>query len=139
MHAPVPVADELSAPFWDGVANNQLLIQRCADCRRYFYPPVKACAACESKQLVFEEVSGRGTVFSYSEIVSGARHPYFKSITPYLVGVVELEEQEGLHMFSNFPGSTLADLTVGAKVQVEFEEIAPGHSIPQFRCVGSDK
>ena len=136
MHAPTPVSDELSAPFWEAVRDKRLEVQRCGDCRRYSYPPTRICAACSSGNLAYEQVSGRGTVFSYSETVSGARHPYFASITPYLVGLVSLEEQEGLMMCSNFPGATLAELSVGARVEVEFQEITPDATIPQFRLAG---
>src|SRR6516164_11631782 len=133
LHAPIPVADEVSAPFWEGVRAGKLLLQRCGDCQRWQYPPDGTCSSCSSANIVFEEVSGRGTVYSYSQTVSGARHPYFQNISPYLVGQVELEEQEGLLMCSNFPGATLGDLDVGAPVEVEYQQITPEAVIPQFR------
>jgi uncharacterized OB-fold protein len=111
-------------------------MQRCMHCRRYSYPPAAACIECSSLDRAFEQVSGRGSVFAYSETVSGARHPYFESITPYLVGLVELEEQDGLLMCTNFPGARLSDLSVGDKVEVEFQEIAPNIVIPQFHLAG---
>lgn len=85
------------------------------------------------------EVSGRGTVYSFTETVSGARHPYFQSISPYLVGMVQLDEQEGLIFASNFPGSEYADLEIGAPVEVEFQELADGAVIPQFRLRGAQQ
>ncbi|MDP1736198.1 MAG: zinc ribbon domain-containing protein [Caulobacter sp.] len=133
LHPPLPVADDLSQAFWEGVNERRLLVQRCAACRRFQFPPDASCASCSSTELSFEEVSGRGAVFSFTETVSGARHPYFQSISPYLVGLVQLEEQEGLIFASNFPGSEYADLEIGAPVDVEFQEIAEGAVIPQFR------
>jgi len=133
LHPPLPVADDLSKPFWEGIKHRKLLVQRCAACRRYQFPPNASCACCSSSALSFEEVSGRGTVYSFTETVSGARHPYFQSISPYLVGLVQLEEQEGLIFASNFPGSNYADLEIGAAVEVEFQEIADRAVIPQFR------
>ena len=108
-------------------------MQRCADCQRLQFPPDAVCDACNSVRLVFEEVSGRGTVHSYSQTISGARHPYFQSIAPYLIGHVELVEQDGLLMCSNFPGAQLEDLYVGAPVEVEYQEIGQHAVIPQFR------
>jgi len=133
LHPPLPVADALSKPFWEGIKHRKLLVQRCAACRRLQFPPNASCASCSSSALSFEEVSGRGSVYSFTETVSGARHPYFQSISPYLVGLVQLEEQEGLILASNFPGSNYADLKIGAPVEVEFQEIADGAVIPQFR------
>ena len=133
LHPPLPVADDLSKPFWEGVKRRKLLVQRCAECHRFQFPPNASCDSCSSKKLSFEEVSGRGTVYSFTETVSGARHPYFQSISPYLVGLVQLEEQEGLIFASNFPDSKYADIEFGAPVEVEFQEIADGVVIPQFR------
>jgi hypothetical protein len=47
--------------------------------------------------------------------------------------MVQLDEQEGLVLVSNFPGSKYADLEIGAPVEVEFQELADGVVIPQFR------
>jgi len=137
LHPPLPVADDLSKPFWEGVNEGKLLVQRCAACQRLQFPPDASCASCSSTALSFEQVSGRGAIYSFTEMVSGARHPYFQSISPYLVGLVQLDEQEGLIFASNFPGSKYADLEIGAPVEVEFQEIADGAVIPQFRlCAG---
>jgi uncharacterized OB-fold protein len=137
LHPPLPVADEISKPYWAGVQDRKLLVQRCAKCERLQFPPDAVCASCSSGDLVFEEMSGRGTVFSFSETVSGARHPYFQSISPYLVGMVQLDEQEGLIFPSNFPGSKYSDLAIGAPVEVEFQEVVDGVLIPQFRLCDS--
>jgi len=135
LHPPLPVADDLSAPFWEGVAERRLVVQACAQCQRLQFPFAARCASCSSSELSSQQVSGRGTVFSFTETVSGARHPYFQSISPYLVGQVQLDEQEGLIFVSNFPGSEYADLEVDAPVMVEFQEIDDGVLIPQFRLV----
>lgn len=135
LHPPLPVADKLSAPFWEGVKSGKLLVQACAQCRRLQFPFDATCESCSSTELSVQEVSGRGTVFSFTETVSGARHPYFQAISPYLVGHVQLDEQEGLLFASNFPGSMYADLKVGAPVMVEFHEITDDVFIPQFRLV----
>jgi hypothetical protein len=47
--------------------------------------------------------------------------------------MIALDEQEGLIFPSNFPGSQYSDLEIGAPVQVEFQEVADGALIPQFR------
>jgi len=135
LHPPAPVADELSAPFWEGVKAGKLLLQRCSQCRRLQFPPTASCTQCSGGEFSLEAVSGRGTVFSFTETVSGARHPYFQAASPYLVGEVELDEQEGLILVSNFPGSTYADLRIGAPVEVEFHTITDESVIPQFRLV----
>jgi len=133
LYPPLPVPDELSEPYWDGLKTGKLLVQRCSRCQHYQFPPKPACRACGSADLPFTEVSGRGKIFSFTETVSGARHPYFQSISPYLVGMVQLDEHEGLIFPSNFPGARYEDLAIGEPVQVQFQEFAQGTVIPQFR------
>jgi uncharacterized OB-fold protein len=131
---PIPVPDDITAPFWTAAAREGVLkIQRCADCGAYQQPPGAACGQCASADLAFEEVSGRGTVYAYTETHSGARHPAFAAKVPYLVGLVELAEQPGLLMHTNFPGATLEMLRTGVPVTVEFERLTDEISIPQFR------
>ena len=132
-HPPLPTPDVVSKPFWDAVNTGRLLVQRCGSCQRFQFPPKATCGACESVELSFERVSGRGTVYSFTETVSGARHPYFQSRTPYLAGLVQLEEQPDLVLASNFPGASFDDLSIGAPVEVVFQELDDGVFIPQFR------
>jgi uncharacterized OB-fold protein len=83
--------------------------------------------------LDFAPVSGAGRVYSYTETQSGARHPAFAAGTPYLVGLVELVEQENLLMYTNFPGASLPQMVVGADVVAVFEPINDQFKIVQFR------
>jgi uncharacterized OB-fold protein len=130
---PVPVPDDITAEFWAAARQGVLKVQRCADCGSYQQPPGAACRHCASADLTFERVSGRGTVYAYTETRSGARHPAFAAKVPYLVGLVELAEQRGLLMHTNFPGATLEALRTGVPVTVEFEQLTDEIWIPQFR------
>ena len=137
MTRPVPVADALSAPFWEAARNNILAVQRCAGCHRYQFPPNKLCVFCLGADLTFEPVSGKGTVESYSMTVSGARHPYFSGQAPYIVGVVELQEQKRLLIYANLTASDGTRIRCGAPAVVYFERIGDGVVIPQFRVATS--
>ena len=138
MHKPIPVGDELSQPFWDAANRRRLAIQRCQGCQRYYHPPVASCYDCHSPNLAYEAVSGRGTIYSFT-ITHDARQPAFQAIQPYPVVVVELEEQRELFLLSNMPGTQLDDIRSGAPVLVDFEQIADGHLIPQFKLVAPSR
>jgi uncharacterized OB-fold protein len=107
-------------------------VQRCGDCRTYSHPPVPVCATCLSTNLSFEPVSGKGVVVSFTEVHAGARHPYFVAQRPYRVGLVELREQEGLLMFTNFCGAPLEAFTIDSPVSVVFEQAGEDVALPQF-------
>ncbi len=69
---PQPVPDELTAPFWSAAANHKLVIQRCGRCTKFHAPASSECRHCGERYLVFEEVSGRGSVYSSCRIVDRA-------------------------------------------------------------------
>lgn len=131
---PVPVADELSAPFWNAARERRLVIQRCADCNYYNHPPRPFCDACLSQRLEFQPVSGRGTVYSFTVMhqrdVAGFEHE-----APFINIVVELEEQPMLMMVANLPITERDRVRVGAAAEVFFEERAADRIMPQFRIV----
>jgi uncharacterized OB-fold protein len=129
---PTPVSDPLSDFFWDGARQGRLLIQRCQRCGTYIHLPRPVCRSCRSFDLAPEEVSGRGTVYSFTE-THKAFHPFFVDRVPYLLASVELEEQVGLRLLTNLVGVAEPDARIGMDVQVEFEWLSPEVAIPVFR------
>ncbi len=130
---PLPEPDPLTRPFWDAVNERRLEIQRCTACSRYHHPPVALCA-CLCTELRWEPVSGRGRIHSWA-IARDTRLASFTDRLPYALASVELEEDAGVLLLSNVPGAALDELYIGMPVQVEFEQIAPGQLLPQFRPV----
>jgi hypothetical protein len=58
--------------------------------------------------------------------------PAFADDLPYVLALVELDEQPGLRMVTNIIDSELSEITAGAPVEVTFEQRGEW-SIPQFR------
>jgi uncharacterized protein len=131
---PVPVPDELSSPFWTAAQERRLVIQRCAACGYYNHPPRPFCDACSAQDLRFVPVSGRGVVYTFTVMhqrdVAG-----FEDDAPFINIVVELAEQPQLLMVSNLPIAQRAKVTIGAPVEVDFEDRGNGAVVPQFRIV----
>ena len=59
-------------------------------------------------------------------------HPGFKA--PYSVVLVELEE--GMRLISNMVDVGPEDVTIGMSVEVTFDDVAEGLTLPKFRKVG---
>ena len=131
---PIPAGDDLSRHFWEAASEDRLEIQRCQNCRRYHQPPVGICPFCHSVDLRYEAVSGLGTIYTYT-VTHDARTPAFAAVQPYAVVWVELDEQPRLRLISNMPGTPLDKVQIGSRVEVFFEEIEPGHKLPEFRLV----
>lgn len=130
---PVPDQhDPLTRPFWLAANERRLVIQQCQTCRRFYHPPVGLCWDCQSPDLLFTEVSGAGQVYSFA-VVRDQRQSAFDALVPYVVATVSLDDAPGVFLRSNLPGTAIEDVTSGMAVRVDFEEIAPGVNIPQFR------
>ena len=114
---PVPVADIDSAPFWAGLRRHQLLILRCDECRTFVHPPQASCPRCLSLAVTPEAVSGRGTVYSFT-VANREFAPGIKP--PYVVALVDLEDQVGLRLVTNLVNVAIGDVSIGMPVRVVF-------------------
>jgi uncharacterized OB-fold protein len=134
---PVPVPDDNSEGFWHSVAEGRLAIQRCAVCGEYSHPPTTICGRCHSvpPSLSFEAVSGAGTVVTWT-IVRQAFLPGFHADVPYVLVMVELEQQTGLTLVGRLVDGVDAPLRIGAAVDVVFEDRGPGAAVPAFALTG---
>jgi uncharacterized OB-fold protein len=129
---PIPIVDEISAPFWAAAREGKLLIQRCKDCGYYNHPPRSICDACLACALRFEPVSGRGAIYSFT-IMHQKDVAGFEQEAPFINIVVELVEQGLLLMAANLPINDRTRTRIGAPVAVWFEERGDGVVVPQFR------
>ena len=132
---PLPLADETSAGFWDAAKEGRLAIQRCAVCRRWNHAPSLACPSCGSLDLAYEDVSGRGTLFSWT-VLNEPPAPGFRDMVPLIVGVVELAEQPHLVLGANILEANPEELQLGMELEVIFEKVTDDCTLPQFRLAG---
>ena len=130
---PVPVPDERSAPFWEAAAEHVLTAARCSRCRAWVMPPDLTCPRCLSTDpaFVFEPVSGRGTVRSWT-VMRQSFLPGFAGDVPFVLVDVELAEQADLRMIGRLLDGPDAPLRVGDQVTAAFEDVAPGVSVPAW-------
>jgi len=131
---PAPAPDDISRFFWDGASQGRLLVQRCGACGRFQYPPDIVCTFCQSEDVHGTEVSGRGTLYSFV-VVDRAFHPGFVAHLPYVLALVELEEQPDLRLLANVVDADPGTLGIGMPVEVTFERRGDV-TMPQFRPAG---
>ena len=132
----IPVADELSKPFWDAVNERRLVLQNCTGCNKLQYPPQAACRVCGSADnLEWKEVEGRGHVSTYIVIEDGRLNRRMPD-QPYNLALVTLDEDTSVNFYSNLPGVPPYEVPVGTAVEVMFEEVAPDQLIHEWRVVG---
>jgi len=130
---PQPDPDVESVGFWEATARGEFALDRCRDCRRWQHPPVERCRQCGGP-TAFEPVAGTGTVFSYI-VMRRASVGGFEEHLPYVVALIELDDQPGLRFNGRIVGLDPAQIEIGQRVRAEILDVAPGGSyrIPVFR------
>ncbi len=126
----LPTPDGENQPFWDGLREDKLLIQRCTDCSGYFFYSRPFCPDCWSDQVEWVEASGKGTLYTYSVVYSNDLPP-FGGRVPYVAAVVDLEE--GPRIQTNIIDCEFDALAIGLPVEVAFHPISDDVTIPVFR------
>lgn len=131
-----PVPDEADKPFWDACNEGRLVIQNCTACNQLQHPPEAVCRKCGSADhQEWKQVSGRGKVHG-GMVVHDCRIGVMQPDQPFNVAIIELEEDPGVQLLSNLPGTTLDEIPHGATVQVEFQETpGNGQKVPEWRVI----
>jgi len=135
----LPAPDDDSTPFWEGCARGELLVQACASCGRRRIPPRPMCPVCRSFDDRWEQLSGRGTVWSFV-VAHPPLLPAYAAEAPYNVVVVALDEDPTLRMVGNIVTAADAPLdsvdpwsiTIGEPVQVVFAPAVDGIALPRW-------
>ena len=117
MERKLPLLTSENRPFWQGGEQGLLLISRCGACDRYFHPPAPVCPSCNSTEVAPQPVSGRGAVHSFT-INRQAWLPELAE--PYVVAIVQLDEQAGLRFVTNIVGMPPEEVEIGTRVRVVF-------------------
>jgi uncharacterized OB-fold protein len=131
------------ADYFAAAAEGRLLMRKCNACSLMHYPPATACPFCAEADFAWQEVSGKGTLYSY-ELVTQAIQPQFADWLPYPIAIIELDEQrgqptefDGLRLLTNLvnaDGDPEAEenFKIGDRVQVTFTKLADDFALPQF-------
>ncbi|WP_083745387.1 Zn-ribbon domain-containing OB-fold protein [Variovorax sp. KK3] len=136
---PVPEGDGLSKPYWTGLRENRLQVQRCGGCGTWQFGPEWLCHRCHRFDPEWVEVAPRGRIYSWERVWHPV-HACLKGHGPYLVVLVELPAAGGVRMLGNLLGDPMQDVAIGAEVEGVFEhhaEAEPPFTLMQWRCVGS--
>ena len=125
----LPLPDADTAFFWAATARHELAILRCDRCGHFVHYPRPACSSCGARALTPTRVSGRGTVHSFT--VTHRPVPGFEP--PFVVALIELEEQPGLRMVSNIIGIEPEDVRIEMQVEVSFQPATDEVWVPLFK------
>jgi uncharacterized OB-fold protein len=135
----LPAIDEVSEPFWEAARRGELVMQGCHACGRLRFPPRPMCPHCQSTEVIWLPVSGRGTIWSFV-VPYPPLLPDYAELAPYNVVVVALDEDPTLRMVGNLVTSADGPINevdpvtieIGAPVRVVFAKVSDDVSLPRW-------
>lgn len=118
---PAPIPDPVTQPFWEAAREGRLLIGRCRDTGRHFFPPRGVSPFTLSPNVELVEASGRGTLYSFTVM---------RTKEPYVPAMVELAE--GPRIFTNLVDIALAEIRIGMVLRLVWRASEAGPPVPLF-------
>ena len=94
---PLPVPTSITRPFWEAVRERRLVIQYDPDAKAYQFYPRAVSVTTGKRNLEWREVSGKGSVFSYT--VTHVPPAGFEDKAPYVIASIDLDE--GVRMLTH--------------------------------------
>ncbi len=127
---PLPHITLDSQAFWESCKAHELRLQQCSSCGKHRYYPSEACTFCTSLEYEWVPISGKGEIYSWT-LLERARGNPFEGETPFAIVLVTLDE--GPVMMSNLVGFEDAELQIGQRVVVDYEDVNDAVTLPIFR------
>ncbi|AEG19307.1 Zn-ribbon domain-containing OB-fold protein [Methanobacterium paludis] len=97
-----------------------LIGSKCSQCGKVFFPKRVICPECRRRGKIEDiKLSGKGKIYTYSVINTPTDE--FKTLAPYVVAIIELEE--GTKITSQIVDCDPDKIEIGDEVEVVFRKI----------------
>jgi uncharacterized OB-fold protein len=113
------VPDAETRPFWEGIAEGELRLQRCSACGKAVFYPRAVCPHCFAGELTWFRAAGTGTIYSYT--VAHRAFGEFATQVPFTVALVDLDE--GVRMLTRIVDTQPDKVRIGARVRLEITRL----------------
>ncbi len=127
---PLPTPTPTSAPYWNGLMDGVVKLQKCADCGVWVFYPRNRCSNCLSDALQWHDVSGTGTLYTFT-IARQPTAPHFTSEVPQRLAVVELDE--GVRLTTTLVNVEDADIRIGMRLKPFFDIVTDGVTLLRYQ------
>jgi uncharacterized OB-fold protein len=121
---------ELGLEYWERTAAGHLPLRKCSSCGAARVYLTNICRKCGSEEWTWIDAVGTGTIYASTQI-----HYRLSGEFPetYVLALIDLTE--GVRMMANILDATIDDARIGTPVTLDFETLADGKKLPQFRIV----
>lgn len=124
----IPEINDTNRLYWEGTALGELRLRECQACKAKFRFNHAWCPQCGSDDLGYIVASGNGTIANFS-IIHVPPYEAYAGDVPYTLALIDLDE--GVRMMANIVGCDPADIAIGQRVSVTFEDRGD-RKLPQF-------
>jgi hypothetical protein len=121
-------------PYWDAAASERLSIQRCQDCGQAYFPPSPVCPHCTSRNVVWQDMSGRARLYSY--VITASPWPLWEMAALMSVATIALEEGPRLLSTVVDCEQSPATLTIDMPLIATWRTFGDGPKLLCFRPAG---
>lgn len=83
-------SDAKVAPLVEYLEKGKVMMTKCQQCGKAFFPPKADCPRCVSSNVEWLEISSIGTLLTFTVVNYGPSG--FENDTPYTLGIAEFEE-----------------------------------------------
>jgi uncharacterized protein len=115
--------------FYKFMQQQKLMAGRCLKCKKIHLPPRPLCDNCLSQEFEWVSISGKGKLLTYTVISVAPKQ--FEALTPYAVGIVELEN--GLKIPGMIQDLKQEQLKVGMELTLDFGTCNTTQTWPQWQ------
>ncbi len=127
---PLPTITQDNEEFWKSTKEHKAKLQRCNVCSKFWYYPGPVCHNCGAQDWTWTELSGKGTIYSYSVLERAKGNPYENDV-PITIVLVRLEE--GPVIMSNLFEYEPEELAIDAPVTIDYEDVNDEVTLAVFR------
>ena len=126
---PLPDPTPATQPFWDGLREHKLMLQRSKKTGKAIYYPRSVSPHGPNDTLDWVECTGRGTVYSFT-IARRPTAPQWAEDGDYAIAIVEIDE--GARLTANIVNCPSDEVQIGMRVKAVFVDVTPEVTLLQF-------
>lgn len=95
-----PAISAETQPFWDALANGEIIVEQCPNCALHNFPPRGLCRRCLHRGMDRLVVEPPGVIYSYTV----NHHPWSPGNGIYAIAIVELPRYSGIRFVGFIDG-----------------------------------
>ncbi|MFW9991482.1 MAG: Zn-ribbon domain-containing OB-fold protein [Candidatus Odinarchaeota archaeon] len=122
-----PEITDHAEQYWKGLKERKLLVQKCGKCGEVFFPPRARCPECLSNAFDWTELSGKGELYSWSEIYM----PPLAFGDSFILGIIDLEERVG-RIITRVEAKP-EELEIGMRMEIGYVDVAENLTLCIFK------